>query len=136
VTIVTILIGLVTFGTFAFGAVYPWGFIPLLGAAAAVGVTGLCRCGLRTSLRPLAFGLFFVCAAGTVQLVPLPPALLASISPATPDVLAAYDLAYAGGEVWSPLSIRPHFDRFRRRWRGLPFRSRSWASTSASTITA
>jgi O-antigen ligase len=107
VTIVTILIGLVTFGTFAFGAVYPWGFIPLLGAAAAVGVTGLCRCGLRTSLRPLAFGLFFVCAAGTVQLVPLPPALLASISPATPDVLAAYDLAYAGGEVWSPLSIRP-----------------------------
>lgn len=98
---------IVALGTLAFGAVYPWGFIPLLGAAAAIGVAGLFRTGLRDDLRPLAMALFAVCAAGTVQLLPMPSTMLAGISPATPAILSSYDLAFAGNGGWAPLSIRP-----------------------------
>ena len=98
---------LVALGTLAFGAVYPWGFVPLFGAAAAIGVAGLYRTGLPPRLRPLALALFAVCAAGTVQLLPMPPAVLASVSPATPAVLARYDLVFANAPAWAPLSIRP-----------------------------
>ena len=98
---------IVALGTLAFGAVYPWGFIPLLGAAAAIGVAGLSRTGLRSELRPLAMALFAVCAAGTVQLLPMPSAMLAAISPAAPAVLSAYDLAFTGNGGWASLSIRP-----------------------------
>jgi O-antigen ligase len=98
---------IVALSTLAFGAVYPWGFVPLFGAAAAIGVTGLYKAGLRPQLRPLALALFAVCAAATVQLVPMPPAVLARVSPATPALLATYDLIFANAPGWAPLSIRP-----------------------------
>ena len=98
---------LIALSTLAFGAVYPWGFVPLFGAAAAIGVTGLSTAGLRPQLRPLALALFAVCAAVTVQLVPMPPALLARVSPATPALLGTYDLIFASAPAWAPLSIRP-----------------------------
>jgi O-antigen ligase len=103
-----LLVTIIALGTSAFGAVYPWAFIPLLGAAAAIGVAGLYSTGLRPELRSLAFALFFVCAAGAVQLVPLPPTALARVSPATPGILASYDLVFAAEGMWAPLSIRPH----------------------------
>ena len=106
--ITNLIVLIVALGTLAFGAVYPWGSLPLLGAAAAIGVTGLQRSGLRADLRPVAAALFVVCAAGTVQLLPMPPGLLARISPATPALLGSYDLAFAGNGTWAPLSIRPH----------------------------
>jgi hypothetical protein len=95
---------LVALGTLAFGAVYPWGFVPLCGAAAAIGVAGLYRVGLRPHLRPLALALFAVCAAGTVQLLPMPPAMLATVSPATPALLGRYDLVFANAPGWAPWS--------------------------------
>lgn len=98
---------LITFGTLAFGAVYPWGFVPLLGTAAAIGVAGLYRVGLPPHLRPLALALFAACAAGTVQLVPMPTTVLAQVSPATPALLGNYDLLFANAADWAPLSIRP-----------------------------
>jgi hypothetical protein len=98
---------LVALGTLAFGAVYPWGFVPLFGAAAAIGVAGLYRTGLRPDQRPLALALFAVCAAGTVQLLPMPPAVLATVSPAAPALLARYDLVFANAPGWVALSIRP-----------------------------
>jgi len=102
------LLGLViALGTLAFGAVYPWGFIPLLGVAAAIGVAGLYQSGLRPDLRPLALALFAVCAAGTMQLLPMPSGTLAQVSPATPALLRSYDLVFAGDGSWAPLSIHP-----------------------------
>jgi len=97
----------IALATLAFGAVYPWGFIPLFGAAAAIGVAGLYQSGLHPNMRPLAFALFAVCAAGTVQLLPLPGSMLAQVSPATPALLASYDLVFAADGSWAPLSIRP-----------------------------
>jgi len=98
----------IAFGTVAFGAVYPWGFVPLFGAAAAIGVAGLYQAGLRPELRPLAFALFAVCTAGTLQLVPLPIAVVSQINPATPPLLRTFDLAFASDGTWAALSIRPH----------------------------
>ena len=98
---------IIALGTLAFGAVYPWGFIPLFGAAAAIGVAGLNRSGLRPELRPAAFALFAVCAAGTLQLVPLPAAVVSYVSPATPQLLRSFDLAFASDGAWAALSIRP-----------------------------
>ncbi len=102
-----VIVAMVVLGTLAFGGVYPWGFIPLFGAAAAIGIAGLNQAGLRPDLRPLAFALVIVCAAGALQLVPLPTAVLARLSPATPDILASHDLVFAGDARWAPLSIRP-----------------------------
>lgn len=103
----TLLAVLVALGTIAFGAVYPWGFVPLLGAATAIGVAGLYRAGLRPAHRTLAFALFAVCAAGTLQLVPLPSGVVSRISPATLPLLRSFDLVFAGDQTWTPLSIRP-----------------------------
>lgn len=103
----TLLAVLVALGTIAFGAVYPWGFVPLLGAATAIGVAGLYRAGLRPAHRTLALALFAVCAAGTLQLVPLPSGVVSRISPATLPLLRSFDLVFAGDQTWTPLSIRP-----------------------------
>ena len=84
-----LIAAIIALGTLAFGAVYPWGFIPLFGAAAAIGVTGLYQSGLRPELRPLALALFVVCAAGALQLLPIPPAILTRVSPATPALLGS-----------------------------------------------
>jgi O-antigen ligase len=105
--VTTVIVAIVVLGTLAFGGVYPWGFVPMFGAAAAVGIAGLYKTGPRPGLRPLAFALFIVCAAGALQLVPVPTAVLARLSPATPDILASHDLVFAGGASWAPLSIRP-----------------------------
>ena len=106
-TITTLLALIIALGTLAFGAVYPWGFVPLLGVASAIGVAGLHRAGLKPAHRPLAFALFAVCAAGTLQLVPLPSAVISRISPGTLPILRSLDLVFAGDQDWAPLSIRP-----------------------------
>jgi hypothetical protein len=84
-----VIVAVVALGTLAFGGVYPWGFIPMFGAAAAIGIAGLYQRGLRPDLRSLAFALFIVCAAGALQLVPVPTAVLTRLSPATPVILAS-----------------------------------------------
>jgi O-antigen ligase len=105
--VTALIVAIVALGTLAFGGVYPWGFIPMFGAAAAIGIAGLYQTGLRPDLRSLAFALFIVCAAGALQLVPVPTAVLTRLSPATPAILASHDLVFAGDARWAPLSIRP-----------------------------
>ena len=87
-------------GAFAFGAVYPWAYTPILWASAAIGAFGLIAPAARP--RPpinwrLACGLALVAVAAIVQLVPLAPLTIASLSPATDRFLRQYDLAYALG---------------------------------------
>jgi hypothetical protein len=98
-------------GTLAFGAVYPWGYIPLFAIAAAIGIAGLTREGVRRPMRPVAAALLVLCAAAAAQLVPLPSHVLDWLSPSTAGLLSRYDLAYGGGAGWAPLSINPRSTR-------------------------
>ena len=102
--LVVTLIGL---GTLAFGAVYPWGYLPLFTAAALIGLVGL-RHGIPREVRPVAVGLLVLWAAVAAQLLPMPRATLEALSPNTADLLGLYNPAFALGAVeWVPLSINP-----------------------------
>jgi O-antigen ligase len=88
---------LVAWGAFAFGAVYPWAYMPLALGAALTGLLGLTT-GTRPAWpanRPLfvAFAAVFMVAG--VQLIPLPFGLLGRVSPATVAFLQQYDFRYA-----------------------------------------
>ena len=98
---------LLALGTLAFGAVYPWAYVPLFAAAAAVGIAGLKRGGLLPGLRPLAIGCAVLCAAAAIQLVPLPAAVVHLVSPYTREVMSGYDLRFADDAGWIRLSIDP-----------------------------
>lgn len=98
------LIVLIAAGTLAFGAVYPWAYLPLFAIAAMIGVTGIRRGGIPPHARMLAVALALLCTAAVVQLVPLPRALVASISPSTTAIMSGYNLAFAAADR-VPLSI-------------------------------
>jgi hypothetical protein len=103
-----LLVALIGLSALAFGAVYPWGFLPLFAAAALIGLAGLFRGGLRRELRPMAAGLVLLFAAVAGQLLPLPRATLAAWSPHTADILIQYSPAFANDLVdAAPLSINP-----------------------------
>jgi O-antigen ligase len=109
--VATLIALVIALGTLAFGAVYPWGYIPLFAIAAAIGVAGLTREGIRPPMRPVAAALLLLCAASAAQLVPLPSRVLDWLSPSTAGLLSRYDLAFAGGAGWAPLSINPRSTR-------------------------
>jgi O-antigen ligase len=85
-------------GTFAFGAVYDWAYVPLAWACAGIGALGLIAPGARPRKpMPLAVaaGLALVALAALLQLAPLGAGTLRAISPATDRFLQSYDVAYA-----------------------------------------
>jgi O-antigen ligase len=88
---------LIAWGAFAFGAVYDWAYTPLFWAAAAVGLLGIFAPGARVR-RPIAWPIVVVAALialiGFGQLIPLAPATIATLSPATDGFLRTYDLGY------------------------------------------
>lgn len=104
------IVTLIALATLAFGAVYPWGYFPLFGAAALIGTAGLLHKGLRRELRPLALSLFLVWMAGALQLVPVPRSILEWLTPATAGLLQTYSLDFPGTD-WAPLSIEPSATR-------------------------
>ncbi|OFW03184.1 MAG: hypothetical protein A3I61_01415 [Acidobacteria bacterium RIFCSPLOWO2_02_FULL_68_18] len=104
----TLVVTLIVAGTLAFGAVYPWAYLPLFAAAALIGAAGLRR-GLRpTHLRFVGLAASAVCAAIAVQLLPLPPSVHETLTPRADAVLAGRDLAFGADPArWRPLSIDP-----------------------------
>jgi hypothetical protein len=92
-----LLLLLIAWGALAFGANYDWAYTPLFMAAAAVGLLGLFAPGSRVR-RPIAWPIFIAAALvaliGFVQLIPLSPATIAAVSPATDQFLRKYDVAY------------------------------------------
>ena len=103
-----LLVTLIGLAALAFGAVSPWGFLPLFAAAALIGLAGLFRSGMPRELRLVAVGLVLVFAAVAGQLLPIPLGTLASVSPHTTEVLSQYSPAFANDLVDSaPLSINP-----------------------------
>jgi O-antigen ligase len=105
---VGLVVTLIALATLAFGAVYPWAYLPLYAAAALIGVITLVRGGVRAELRPLTAALVLVWVAVGVQLVPMPRGLLDLVSPRAPALLSAFSVPFATGAVtiW-PLSIDP-----------------------------
>lgn len=110
----------VAWGAFAFGAVYDWAYVPLAIGCAVIGILGLAAGRHRiVRLAPVALVLCLVAGIGAVQLIPLRPGVLTSISPATDRYLRQFDLAYlyaadlsaADGAVRvverAPISIAP-----------------------------
>jgi O-antigen ligase len=90
---------LVAWGTFAFGAVYPWAYTPLLAAAAGVGCLAFWRghpAGpLPRSTRLTLVFLALTAAAALGQTVPVSDGLRARVSPAHESFLRDVDLGYA-----------------------------------------
>ena len=106
------VVTLIALATLAFGAVYPWAYLPLYAAAALIGVITLVRGGVRARLRPFAVALVLVWLAVVVQLVPMPRGLLDVMSPRASALLNAFSVPFATGNVaaW-PLSIDPRDTR-------------------------
>lgn len=98
----------IAWGALAFGAVYPWAFTPLAIAATAIGLGSLAS-GTRgrPPLASLARALGLVAAAIVVQLIPLPIAVLARISPGTEAFLREFTLSYASGLDRHAISLAP-----------------------------
>ena len=97
---------LIAWGAFAFGAVYPWGYLPLAIGASVLGALALPvrRASFPFSLPTIAMAL--VLAAIALQLVPLARAPLANLSPGSQRVLSATDVSYAiGASATHPLSV-------------------------------
>ncbi len=121
-------------GAFAFGAVYEWAYVPLLWACAAIGLLGLLANrppkGARPELRteklerrseneerrskngerrtnwPVAGAVSFLAAMVGLQLIPLAPETLARISPAADRFLVDYDVYYAAARAADAATYR------------------------------
>jgi O-antigen ligase len=104
----------VAWGVVLFGAVYAWAYTPLLVAAAAIGVYGwtTARRRHRAPVQGVVVAMAAVAAVVLLQLIPLPAAWLARVSPATDAVARQYDLRYAAAQATGtggshPISIAP-----------------------------
>src|SRR5262245_14824919 len=106
------IVGGIAWGAFAFGAVYPWAYWPLVVVALCVACIGLLTPALpgrqQADLAILAVALAAFIGAIAVQLIPLSNDTLRSISPATPPIVAELDPAVRmGAATVHPLSIVP-----------------------------
>jgi O-antigen ligase len=105
-----LLLATVAWSALAFGAVYRWGYVPVIAASVVVTV-------LTVRAWPRAFtgdGRLFAITAGilvlaiAVQIVSLPTSVLGAISPETPRALSKLDLAFGlGSDLSHPLSLFP-----------------------------
>src|SRR6478672_9152899 len=85
----------VVWGALAFGAVYPWAYVPLAAASALIGVTALVveRHG-RPRITNLVIALSAIALAISLQIVPLPRVILDTVSPGTNAFLHEFDFSY------------------------------------------
>jgi hypothetical protein len=87
-------------GALSFGAVYEWGYWPLAIACQVCGFAGLLIDREQTrgyARRALVVALGLVAVAALLQLLPVPNAWLAAISPRTVDALRELDPVFAAG---------------------------------------
>ena len=107
-----VLIAAIAWGAFAFGAVYPWAYWPLVMAAMVVAIGGLLLTGpaewRRLKLSAIAVALAAFLVACTIQLVPLPWATVHAISPKAQSIVSELDIATRQGLTTAhSLSISP-----------------------------
>jgi O-antigen ligase len=102
------LVALISWGALAFGAPYPWAFIPLYAGCALVGIAGCLSRRKTSSLDlPLAAALLCLTVAISVQLVPLHESIIRWLSPETDLFLQRYVVGYATMAERHALSIEP-----------------------------
>ena len=110
-TPLTVLILLILgWSALAFGAVYPWAYVPLCVACATAGAIGWSR-RARPRNRPVAVASVFLAAVVLAQLVPLPNRTLEKFSPATVAFVDRYDvttLASRSAVLSSLLGLETH----------------------------
>jgi O-antigen ligase len=97
-------------GVFSFGGVYPWGYWTLATASAALGVWAIFASRVTRPTRLTAIVCLLVAGAGlmALQMVPVPYATFAALSPAGDRFLRAWDLAFTVRTPPShPLSLTP-----------------------------
>jgi O-antigen ligase len=99
----------VCWGAFAIGGAHAWGYWPLAGLCLAVGALGLRWPAVDSSDdRALIATLGLIALAIAVQLLPVPLAWIATLSPRTLPLLENLDFEYGAGLVrMHPLSIDP-----------------------------
>lgn len=107
-----LLIAVIAWGVFAFGAVYPWAYWPVVVTATAVAVASIiiARGANNPPLHLRALAIAFGCFIGAVavQLIPLPLSLVAQLSPASMRLLQDYYPSIGAGLVTRhSLSIQP-----------------------------
>lgn len=98
------------FGVLAFGGVYPWAYavIAILSAELGLWAIVLGRAWNDWRVWRLAMALAAVAGAMALQLVPLPEAIRAALTPNADVVLRQYELAYvARAAGWRPVSLSP-----------------------------
>lgn len=101
------ILALIAWGAFAFGAVYPWAFMPLFAGCVVVALAGLAQRGAAAPVESaLTIALLCLIAAIAVQLVPVPVSAIRRISPETDVFLRGSALGYADARSHA-LSIRP-----------------------------
>ena len=102
------VLALTAWGALAFGAVYPWAYVPLYVGCATVGAVAFRqRRGTSTTEPALVASLVLLAAAIGVQLIPLSVSTVRSISPETDVVLRQYAVGYPASLLKHPLSIEP-----------------------------
>src|SRR5262245_6468458 len=102
---------MVAWGALSFGAVYPWGYWPLIIGCALIGLLELAF--IRPASRDwwrLPAALAAIAVVVALQLVPIAAPRLAAWSPARHAFLTQHDVLYAlsGGAASHALSIDPH----------------------------
>jgi O-antigen ligase len=101
-------LALISWGALAFGAPYPWAFIPLYAGCAVLGLAGILP-GQRAAGFDVQLGasLLILAIAISAQLVPLPASTIHWLSPETNTFLQRYAIGYSSGLERHPLSIEP-----------------------------
>jgi O-antigen ligase len=102
---------LIAWGALAFGAVYPWAYMPLLAGAAILGAVLLVRAPRPGDDAGAALACAAIAGAIGVQLIPLPATVLATISPSTDTFLRQFLVGYPMLAQSHPLSINPSATR-------------------------
>jgi hypothetical protein len=105
---VAVVLLLVAWGVLAFGAVYPWAFIPLFVACVAVGGLAFFQRTCTSNIElVLGAALALLIAAIALQLVPLSADTIGRVSPSSDALLRRYVIGYPESSPTHPLSIRP-----------------------------
>jgi O-antigen ligase len=104
------LIMALSWGAFAFGAVYPWAYWPLAIACLVIGGAGLLLepGSASGASRALMWSLAAFACLALLQVVPVSNGALARLSPAAPGVIVQMNPAFGAGLLPAhPISIQP-----------------------------
>jgi hypothetical protein len=103
-----VLVALLAWGVFAFGAVYPWGYWPLAAGAGVLGIWGIAdgRAWADPRIRMLAAALSMVVLAIGCQLVAWPYGLSTILAPGLDSFLRQSQVGFIPGPAHA-LSIAP-----------------------------